>query len=84
MKFRRPSVRIEDERGNPVTFFQLKASAKSESREIVASPREARLTASDRPAPEPEGALAGLSTVGGHDGPALGLPWAVARRPWAV
>ena len=29
MKFRRPSVRIEDERGNPVTFFQLKALAES-------------------------------------------------------
>lgn len=32
-KFRRPNVRIEDERRNPVTFFQLKALAESESRE---------------------------------------------------
>ena len=38
MKFRRPKVRIEDERGNPVTFFQLKALAESESREGVAKP----------------------------------------------
>jgi hypothetical protein len=27
MKLRRPGVRIEDERGNPVTFFQLKEMA---------------------------------------------------------
>ena len=27
IKLRRPGVRIEDERGNPVTFFQLKALA---------------------------------------------------------
>jgi hypothetical protein len=33
MKIRRPSVRIEDRRGNPVTFFQLKALAEAESRE---------------------------------------------------
>jgi hypothetical protein len=33
MKFRRPGVRIKDERGNPVTFFHLKALAESESRE---------------------------------------------------
>ena len=33
MKFRRPAVRVEDERGNAVTFFQLKAFAESESRE---------------------------------------------------
>ena len=33
MNLRRPGVRIEDERGNPVTFFQLKALAESESRE---------------------------------------------------
>ena len=25
MKLRRPAVRIEDERGNPVSFFELKA-----------------------------------------------------------
>jgi hypothetical protein len=29
LKFHRPAVRIEDERGNPVTFFQLKALAES-------------------------------------------------------
>jgi hypothetical protein len=33
MKLRRPGVRVEDERGNPVTFFQLKALAESESQE---------------------------------------------------
>jgi hypothetical protein len=33
MKFRRSGVRIEDARGNPVTFFQLKEMADSESRE---------------------------------------------------
>ena len=33
MKFRRPKVRIEDERGNPVSFFQLKELAESESPE---------------------------------------------------
>ena len=27
MKLRRPSVRIEDERGNPVSFFELKEMA---------------------------------------------------------
>jgi hypothetical protein len=27
MKLRRPSVRVEDERGNPVSFFQLKEMA---------------------------------------------------------
>jgi hypothetical protein len=27
MKLRRPGVRIEDERGNPVSFFQLKDMA---------------------------------------------------------
>jgi hypothetical protein len=31
MKLRRPGVRIEDRRGNPVTFFQLKALAEAES-----------------------------------------------------
>jgi hypothetical protein len=30
MRFRRPSVRIEDERGNPVSFFELKDMAQSE------------------------------------------------------
>jgi hypothetical protein len=30
MKLRRPGVRIEDRRGNPVTLFQLKALAESE------------------------------------------------------
>jgi hypothetical protein len=30
MRLRRPGVRIEDRRGNPVTFFQLKALAESE------------------------------------------------------
>jgi hypothetical protein len=31
MKLRRPSVRIEDERGNPVSFFQLKETAELEA-----------------------------------------------------
>jgi hypothetical protein len=31
MKLRRPSVRIEDERGNPISFFQLKDMAERES-----------------------------------------------------
>jgi hypothetical protein len=30
MRLRRPGVRIEDKRGNPVTFFQLKALAEDE------------------------------------------------------
>ena len=30
MKLRRPAVRVEDERGNPVSFFQLKEIAKLE------------------------------------------------------
>jgi hypothetical protein len=30
MKLRRPGVRIEDKRGNPVTFFELKALAEDE------------------------------------------------------
>jgi hypothetical protein len=33
MKLRRPNVRIEDETGNPATFFQLLDLAKSEGRE---------------------------------------------------
>jgi len=32
MKLRRADVRIEDERGNPVSFFQLKDVAGAESR----------------------------------------------------
>jgi hypothetical protein len=32
MKLRRPTVRIEDERGNPVSFFQLKEMAELEGR----------------------------------------------------
>jgi hypothetical protein len=32
MKLRRPSVRIEDERGNPVSFFQLKEAAELEAK----------------------------------------------------
>jgi hypothetical protein len=32
MKLRRPGVRIEDERGNPISFFQLKDMAELESR----------------------------------------------------
>jgi hypothetical protein len=31
MRLRRPSVRVEDERGNPVSFFQLKEMAKLEA-----------------------------------------------------
>ena len=30
MKLSRPGVRVEDERGNPVSFFQLKDMAASE------------------------------------------------------
>ncbi len=33
MKLRRPGVRIEDERGNPVSFFQLKDAAEIRSQE---------------------------------------------------
>jgi hypothetical protein len=32
-RLRRPGVRIEDRRGNPVTFFELKELAESERRE---------------------------------------------------
>ena len=32
MRLRRPSVRIEDERGNPVSFFQLKETAELEAK----------------------------------------------------
>jgi hypothetical protein len=32
MKLRRPAVRIEDERGNPVSFFQLKEAAEVEAK----------------------------------------------------
>jgi hypothetical protein len=32
MKLRRPAVRVEDERGNPVSFFQLKEMADLEAR----------------------------------------------------
>jgi hypothetical protein len=32
MKTRRPAVRVEDERGNPVSFFQLKEMAELEAR----------------------------------------------------
>jgi hypothetical protein len=32
MKMRRPGVRIEDERGTPISFFQLKDMADAESR----------------------------------------------------
>ena len=32
MKRRRPGVRIEDERGNPVSFFELKEKAAIEAR----------------------------------------------------
>jgi hypothetical protein len=32
MKLRRPGVRIEDERGNPVSFFQLKDAAELEAK----------------------------------------------------
>ena len=31
MKLRRPAVRIEDERGKPISFFQLKEMAELES-----------------------------------------------------
>jgi hypothetical protein len=32
-RLRRPGIRIEDRRGNRVTFFQLKSLAEAESRE---------------------------------------------------
>jgi hypothetical protein len=32
------SVRVEDERGNPVTLFELKAMAEQEGREDAAKP----------------------------------------------
>ena len=32
MKLRRPGVRIEDDRGDPISFFQLKGMAELESR----------------------------------------------------
>jgi hypothetical protein len=32
IKLRRPGVRIEDERGNPVSFFQLKDAAELEAK----------------------------------------------------
>jgi hypothetical protein len=38
MKLRRPSVRIEDERGNPISFFELKELADRESRKKNAKP----------------------------------------------
>jgi hypothetical protein len=38
MKMRRPAVRIEDERGNPVSFFQLKEMAELEARPLAAGP----------------------------------------------
>jgi hypothetical protein len=34
MKLRRPAVRVEDERGNPVSFFQLQEMAKLEVAKI--------------------------------------------------
>ena len=37
MKLRRPGVRIEDERGNPVSFFQLKDMAELEARKETGS-----------------------------------------------
>ena len=38
MKLRRPAVRVEDELGNPVSFFQLKDMARLESWKNDASP----------------------------------------------
>jgi hypothetical protein len=32
MQLRRPGVRIEDERGNPVSFFQLKEASELEAK----------------------------------------------------
>ena len=32
MKLRRPGVRIEDERGNPVSFFQFEEAAELEAK----------------------------------------------------
>jgi hypothetical protein len=37
MKLRRPGVIVEDERGNPVSFFQLKEMAETEDRKDNAS-----------------------------------------------
>jgi len=44
MKQRRPGVRIEDERGNPVSFFQLKEMAERDDpvRRHRAAPNQAR------------------------------------------
>jgi hypothetical protein len=40
MKLRRPSVRIEDERGNPISFVQLKDMAERENgRKMPYGPR---------------------------------------------
>jgi len=33
MELRRPGVRVEDERGNPISFFKLKELADSENRQ---------------------------------------------------
>jgi len=38
MKHRRPGVRIEDEHGNPISFFQLKDVAQLESRKNAPRP----------------------------------------------
>jgi hypothetical protein len=37
MKLRRPAVRVEDERGNPLSFFQLKEMAELEGRKKIPS-----------------------------------------------
>jgi hypothetical protein len=37
IRLRRPGVRVEDERGNPVSFFQLKEMAELEARNEKAS-----------------------------------------------
>ena len=34
VKLRRPSVRIEDERGNPISFFQSKEAAELEAKKM--------------------------------------------------
>jgi hypothetical protein len=43
MKLRRPGVRIEDELGNPVSFFQLKDAVELEAEKFSKSKGDGRL-----------------------------------------
>jgi hypothetical protein len=51
MKLRRSAVRIEDERGNAVSFFQLKEMAETEARKNASRTRRRMVTISDEPRP---------------------------------